>query len=92
MGDHAAHGRASLACCAGSGEHDRPGRELEVRRGRHDRRIVSAEFEQAATEPGCDAGRDLGAHPLGSRRADERDVGAVDERRAGCGVGDDELV
>ena len=44
------------------------------------------------SEAGCDAGRQLGAHPLGARGAHHGDERAVDEGGSGLAVGDDELV
>lgn len=79
MDDEPAQGGAALPRGAGRGEDDALNGEVEVGGGRDDGRVVAAEFEQAPSETGGDAGADLASHAGGAGGADQRDTGIVDE-------------
>ncbi len=91
MHDHPAQRRAPLAGGAGGGERDAAHDEFDVGRRRDDRRVVAAEFEDAATESGGDDAGDLLAHSRRAGRADERDAGVRHQRGADVGAAEQNL-
>ena len=89
--DDPAHGRASLACRAGRGEHHPTRRQVEVCGRAHDGGVVPAELEQGAAEAIRDARSDCPTHAGRAGRAEQGDAGVVHECRPDVGSTDEHL-
>ena len=89
--DEPAQCRAALACRPDGGEENATNDEVDVGARRDDRRVVAAELEQRAAEPGGDTRCQLLAHLRRARGGDERDPRVVRELNGAVGTTDHEL-
>ena len=91
MDDEAAQRGAALPRSADGGEHDRPDRHVEIGGRGDDHRIVAAELEDRAAEPGGDLGSDDRAHAGRAGGRDDRNVAGRGQRFPDRRAADDEL-
>ena len=91
MDDEPAQRGAALPGRADGGEDDRPHRQVEIGRGGDDHRVVAAELEDRAAEPGGDLRADDRAHAGRTGRRDDRHVAGGDQRFADRRAADDDL-
>ena len=89
--DEAAQRRAALPAGSDGAEEHSAHREIEIRRRRHDHRIVAAELEQRSTEARRDTRSDGSAHARRAGGADQRYAMIIDEQLADLRVADDHL-
>ncbi len=67
MNDQPSQRGAPLTGCAGSRKDDAAHREIQIRRGRYDRRVVATEFQNRPTEAAGNHRSNLATHGGGSR-------------------------
>ena len=91
MDDQPPQRGAALAGGADGREQDGADRHVEVGGRRDDHRVVAAELENGAPEPGGDLRPDRRAHPGRAGRRDDRHVPRGDQRLADRRAADDDL-
>ena len=79
VNDQPPQGGTALARGARGREHDSAHRKIQIRRGRHDGRVVTAQLEQRPAEAGSHPRAHLLAHPHRPCRTHQRDAWIVDE-------------